>query len=58
MTYQQHMKEIEEELYAAIEALERDDIIGVRQCSARAQTSAVAAWQSRNKTEENNKQDV
>lgn len=52
-TYHQQLKEIEDELYAAIEALERGDIIGVRQCSARAQTGAVAAWQAQRHTEEN-----
>ena len=44
---------IEKELYTAIEALERGDLIGVRQCSARAQSGAAEAWQTQRRQMEN-----
>lgn len=45
-TYDEIKADIEKELYEAIEALEHDDLITVRQCSARAQSGANAAWQA------------
>lgn len=45
-TYNSIVKELEQELYDAIQALEEGDLITVRQCSGRAQHRATAAWQA------------
>lgn len=45
------LEQIEQELYSALEALEKEDLIGVRQCSARAQSGAVELWQQQRKQE-------
>lgn len=45
-------KEIESELWAALNALEEGDIIGVRQCAARAQSGANEAWRASRKESE------
>jgi len=39
-------KEMEAELWAALDALEKDDIVTVRQCAGRAQSAATPAWQA------------
>lgn len=44
--YDSQIKEIEEELWAAIAALESQDLCAVRQCLDRAKTTTVLAWQS------------
>lgn len=51
--YDEIKAEIEKELYEAIEALERDDLATVRQCSARAQSGACVAWQTYRRSLEN-----
>jgi hypothetical protein len=46
------VKQIEENLYGALAALESGDLIGVRQQTARANTSCVAAWQTQRQSEQ------
>jgi hypothetical protein len=50
--YEQLVKQIEENLYSALAALENGDLIGVRQQTARANTSCVEAWRSQRVVEE------
>lgn len=38
------LAEIEEDLYAALQGFEDDDLILVRQCAARVQTNTIVAW--------------
>lgn len=47
MTVEEIAKEIESELYTALEALEQGDFITVRQCSARAQADAIEAFKQK-----------
>lgn len=46
-TASEHIKEIESALYEALEALENDDLIRVRQCAGQAQQSTNDAWRAR-----------
>ena len=52
MTFAQLKAEIEKELYAALEALESDDLITVRQCTARAHTDVHDMWKLRRQNEQ------
>lgn len=51
-TFKEYLTEIESELYTALEALEQEDLITVRQCSARAQAKTNEAWRERRKDAE------
>lgn len=44
--YDQLIVEIESDLWAAMAALEQQDLIAVRQCVIRANQQTVAAWQA------------
>jgi hypothetical protein len=46
--YGECVETAEQELYTAIEALERGDLTFARSSAARAQTAIVDAWRSRN----------
>lgn len=44
MKYNQLKEQIEQQLYTALEALENDDLIAVRQQAARAVSDCIEAW--------------
>lgn len=47
MTYEEIKAGVEEDLYKALDALETNDLITLRQCAARAQSDARELWQKR-----------
>lgn len=53
MMYGQCVETAEQELYIALEALERGDLPFARSSAARAQSAIVDAWRSRNNESSN-----
>ena len=51
LTFKEYLKEIESELYAALEALEEGDVVTVRQCSTRASAMTNDAWKAKREEE-------
>lgn len=44
--YQDQLAEVESELWAALDALQQEDLVVVRQCLDRAKHNNVMAWRS------------